>query len=146
MVPQRLSVVTLGVRNVAELRRFYQGLGWEPTPESGDDWTAFLLGGTILALYPMALLGDEAAPSDAVPGPDAWSGVTLAVNVDRPGDVDHAFAEAVAAGATRIAEPVDRPWGGRSGYVADPEGNRWEIAWAPNAEFDARGAVTRFWP
>jgi uncharacterized glyoxalase superfamily protein PhnB len=43
-------------------------------------------------------------------------------------------------------EPVDRDWGGRSGYFADPEGNRWEVAWAPGMEFDVRGAVTRFGP
>ena len=43
-----------------------------------------------------------------------------------------------------IMEPVDRDWGGRSGYFADPEGNRWEVAWAPGMEFDDRGAVTGF--
>jgi uncharacterized glyoxalase superfamily protein PhnB len=50
----------------------------------------------------------------------------------------------VAAGATPVAEPVDREWGGRSAYIADPEGNRWEIAWAPSAGLDERGALTSF--
>ena len=47
----------------------------------------------------------------------------------------------VAAGARKVGQIVDRPWGGRSGYVADPEGNRWEVAWAPGVVFDERGAV-----
>ena len=46
------------------------------------------------------------------------------------------------ADGTVLAEPVDRDWGGRSAYIADPEGNRWEIAWAPGARFDGRGALT----
>jgi uncharacterized glyoxalase superfamily protein PhnB len=58
--------------------------------------------------------------------------------------VDDVFAGFVAAGATVVAEPVDRSWGGRSGYIADPEGNRWEIAWVPSAVFDNRGAVGAF--
>jgi catechol 2,3-dioxygenase-like lactoylglutathione lyase family enzyme len=70
--------------------------------------------------------------------------LTLACNVDSPEQVDAAFAAAVAAGATPVAEPVARDWGGRSGHFADPEGNRWEIAWAPGAEFDDRGALTSF--
>jgi catechol 2,3-dioxygenase-like lactoylglutathione lyase family enzyme len=70
--------------------------------------------------------------------------LTLACNVDSPEQVEAAFAAAVAAGATPVAEPVARDWGGRSGHFADPEGNRWEIAWAPGAEFDDRGALTSF--
>jgi uncharacterized glyoxalase superfamily protein PhnB len=70
--------------------------------------------------------------------------LTLACNVDSPEQVEAAFAAAVAAGATPVAEPVARDWGGRSAYFADPEGNRWEIAWAPSAEFDDRGALTSF--
>jgi uncharacterized glyoxalase superfamily protein PhnB len=73
-----------------------------------------------------------------------WSGITLACNVDSRRQVDAAFAAAVAAGAIAVADPVDRPWGGRSAYIADPEDNRWEIAWASSASFDARGALTGF--
>ncbi len=96
---------------------------------SDDGWSAFLLGGVLFALYPLPELAAEAAPG--VPAPaGGWSGVTLACNVDSRDEVDTAFAAAVAAGATVVAEPTDRSWGGRSGYIADPEGNRWEIAWA----------------
>ncbi|MFE1400197.1 VOC family protein [Nocardiopsis dassonvillei] len=141
-LPARLSVVTLGARDLPELRRFYRALGWEEVPASGDGWAAFLLGGVLLALYPVEELATEAA--DGAPGPVGWSGITLACNVDGPEQVDSAFAAAVRAGATVVAEPVERPWGGRSAYVADPEGNRWEIAWASAARFDGRGALTGF--
>ena len=50
----------------------------------------------------------------------------------------------VAAGARKVGQIADRPWGGRSGYVSDPEGNRWEVAWAPGLAFDERGAVVGF--
>lgn len=70
--------------------------------------------------------------------------MTLACNVDSRAEVDTAFAAAVAAGATVVAEPTDRPWGGRSAYIADPEGNRWEVAWAGTARFDERGALVSF--
>jgi uncharacterized protein len=142
-IPSRLSVVTLGVRDMAVLRPFYRSLGWPESPGSDDTWSAFLLGGVLLALYPLPELAAEAAP-DASEPTGGWSGVTLACNVDSREDVDSAFAAAVAAGATVVAEPTDRPWGGRSGYVADPEGNRWEIAWARTAVFDERGGLVSF--
>jgi uncharacterized glyoxalase superfamily protein PhnB len=53
----------------------------------------------------------------------------------------HRLAAAVAAGATPVADATDRSWGGRSAFIADPEGNRWEITWSPRATFDARRAA-----
>jgi uncharacterized protein len=142
-IPPRLSVITLGARDLNRLRTFYRSLGWPELPASDDGWSAFLLGGVLLALYPLPDLAAEAAPG--VPDPaGGWSGVTLACNVDDPTEVDAAFAAAVAAGATAVAAPTDRSWGGRSAYIADPEGNRWEIAWAGTAVFDERGALVSF--
>ncbi|MEU9100039.1 VOC family protein [Streptomyces sp. NPDC048361] len=138
-LPSRLSAVTLGVLDMSELRRFYCGLGWEELPSSDDNWAGFLLGGVLLALYPVDELAAEAA--DGAPSRAGWSGITLICNVDHREQVDSAFASAVAADATAVGEPADRSWGGRSAYIADPEGNRWEIAWAPGAQFDARGAL-----
>jgi hypothetical protein len=152
-MPPRLSVVTIGARDLPILRSFYRGLGWPEVAGSDDRWVGLLLGGVLLALYPLAELSAEAAPDHAAPDhaapdrasvPAGWSGITLACNVDSAEQVDAVFAAALAAGATPIAEPVDRPWGGRSGYIADPEGNRWEIAWASTAVFDDRGALTAF--
>jgi catechol 2,3-dioxygenase-like lactoylglutathione lyase family enzyme len=141
MLPPRLSVVTIGARDMRVRRRFYQDLGWHELPGGSDQWCAFLLGGVLLSPYPLTALAAEA---DAEPSREGWSGVTMGVNVDTADAVDAAFAGAVAAGARAVAEPQDRSWGGRSGYIADPEGNRWEIAWALGLVFDERGAVLRF--
>jgi catechol 2,3-dioxygenase-like lactoylglutathione lyase family enzyme len=141
-VPARLSVVTLGTRDQSAMRAFYRSLGWVEVPASNDEFAAFLLSGVLLALFPLTDLAAEAAPGAAAPS--GWPGVTLACNVESRQRVDDVFAGFVAAGATVVAEPVDRSWGGRSGYVADPEGNRWEIACVPNAVFDDRGAVAAF--
>ncbi|WP_164842330.1 VOC family protein [Actinoplanes solisilvae] len=142
-IPARLSVVTLGARDVGVLRAFYRSLGWPEVPGSDDSWSGFLLGGVLLAVFPLDELALEAVPGPSGP-PGAWSGTTLACNVDSRDQVDTAFDAAVAAGARVVASPVDREWGGRSGYVADPEGNRWEIAWAGTARFDERGALLSF--
>lgn len=141
-LPARLTVVTLGARDLPKLRGFYSGLGWPEVPGSGDGWVGFLLGGALLALYPLDELAAEAAPN--LPTSDGFSGITLACNVDSPEQVDAAFAAAVDSGATPVAEPTTRDWGGRSAYFADPEGNRWEIAWASSPRFDDRGALTSF--
>jgi catechol 2,3-dioxygenase-like lactoylglutathione lyase family enzyme len=142
-LPTRLSLITIGTRDHARMRAFYIDLGWPVGVDIEGDLTSFLLGGVVLALWPLDLLTTEAAPGSAPPG-IGWSGITLACNCDSREEVDTAFAAALAAGASVVAEPVDREWGGRSGYFADPEGNRWEVAWAPGMQFDARGSVTRF--
>jgi uncharacterized protein len=138
-MPARLSIVTLGARDMGTLRAFYRTLGWPELPIGDDTWTGFLLGGVLLALFPLSDLTAEAAPGDTVA--TGWSGVTLACAVDTREEVDATFAKAVAAGATPVADATDRPWGGRSSFVADPEGNRWEITWSPGAAFDERGAL-----
>jgi hypothetical protein len=142
VIPARLSLVTIGARDVSALRRFYLGLGWTEQSFSDDGYAAFLLGGVMLALYPLDKLAEEAAPDKGEPS--GWDGITLACNVDSKDAVDEAFAVAVAAGATAVGEPTDRFWGGRSAYIADPEGHRWEIAWANGTVFDERGALVSF--
>jgi catechol 2,3-dioxygenase-like lactoylglutathione lyase family enzyme len=143
-IPARVSLITLGTHDHARMRAFYIALGWPIGVDIEGDLTSFLLGGVVLALWPLEKLTPEAAPGS--PAPSGWSGVTLACNCDTRAEVDIAFAGAVAAGATAIMEPIDRDWGGRSGYFADPEGNRWEVAWAPGMEFNEHGAVTHFGP
>ncbi|MGY1842197.1 VOC family protein [Modestobacter sp. SYSU DS0875] len=130
-VPQRLSFITLGARDVGRLRAFYAAWGWQERDGGSDAFAQFDLGGVRLALYPLARLRAEAAPDAALPEPGGWNGVTLAVNVATRAEVDVAFAAALAAGAATVAPPVARDWGGYSGYVADPEGTRWELAWLP---------------
>ena len=127
--PQRISYITLGVRDMPTLRAFYAELGWQERPGSSDDFATYEAGGVLLALYPLGQLGQEAAPGEPMPG-RAWNGITLGVNVESTEAVDETFRSALAAGARAVAGPVKREWGGYSGYIADPEGNRWEITWA----------------
>ena len=138
-IPARLSIVTLGVRDMEVLRSFYRALGWPELPNSDNSWTGFHLGGVLLALFPLRDLTDEAAPGATAP--TGWSGVTLACTVGTRNEVDGAFDAAVTAGASPVAAASDRSWGGRSAFIADPEGNRWEITWSPRATYDVRGAL-----
>jgi predicted lactoylglutathione lyase len=130
--PQRISYITLGARDMATLRAFYAQSGWQERPGSSDDFATYEAGAVILALYPLGQLGQEAAPGEPMPS-KVWNGITLGVNVESTEAVDEAFRSAVAAGARVVASPVKREWGGYSGYIADPEGNRWELTWAPGA-------------
>jgi hypothetical protein len=137
-----MSFVTVGARDFPRLRDFYLGLGWEPAIQDADNFCSFLLGGVVLGLYAMDNLSAEAHGTPPAAG--AWSGWTLAQNVETREQVDELYAAWLAAGATPIAEPVDHPYGPRSAYVADPEGNRWELAWANGLEWNAQGAITKF--
>jgi uncharacterized glyoxalase superfamily protein PhnB len=119
------------------MRIFYRSLGWRENDGSDDAFTSFTLGRVRLALYPVGLLGAEAAPAEPIVVEGVWNGVTLALNVAERSEVDEVFRAATDAGARVVASPAERDWGGYSGYIADPEGNRWEIAWAPGfSDFD----------
>ena len=142
-IPARLSVVTLGVRDMPRMRAFYTGLGWEERPGGSHEFAAFLLSGVVLALYGIDDLASEAAPGEPLTK-HGWGGHTFALNVESGEAVDELVAAMTAAGARKVGQVTDRAWGGRSGYVADPEGNRWEIAWAPGVTFDDRGAISTF--
>lgn len=130
--PQQINYITLGVRDMATLRAFYAELGWNERPGSSDDFATYQAEGVILALYPLGQLGQEAAPGEPTPS-TAWNGITLGVNVESTEVVDATIRTALKVGARTVAGPVKREWGGYSGYLADPEGNRWEITWAPGS-------------
>ena len=142
MIPARLNVVTIGARDVPALRAFYERLGWNTT-SPGDDFAAFPLGGAVFTIYDAAKLAAEAGSAE-LPAATGYKGVTLAITVDEKDDVATALEAARSAGASVLAEPVDRDWGGRSAYFADPEGNAWEVAWLPGGSFDERGGL--IWP
>jgi uncharacterized protein len=114
-----VSVITLGVRDLARAREFYaERLGW-PIHQEEDNWVCFLLGGgsTAFALYPWEPLADDAHVSA---DGDGFRGVTLAYIVGSQERVDEVLAEAERAGGT-IVRPAHRAeWGGYSGYFADP--------------------------
>jgi catechol 2,3-dioxygenase-like lactoylglutathione lyase family enzyme len=97
-------------------------------------------GGVVLALYPRALLAEDARVSDPAPG-GGFGGFTLAHNVREREEVDRVL-EAVAQGGAHILKPAEAAfWGGRSGYFADPDGNAWEVAWNPGFPMDREGIV-----
>jgi catechol 2,3-dioxygenase-like lactoylglutathione lyase family enzyme len=127
---QRLNFITLAVADTAASRRFYaEGLGWEPAFEAPGEVVFFRMAPTIvLSLWRADDFEAEAGEINRGPGA---APITLSHNVPRPEQVDAVLSEAVAAGATLIAGAQDRDWGGRSGYFADPDGYRWEVAHNP---------------
>lgn len=142
---QRMTLVTLGVRDLARARAFYeQGLGW--TQSGGVEGNvAFypLAGGVLLGLYGLEALAEDArlAPGDLRPG-RTFGGITLAYNVAGKAAVDATLKEAVAAGATLLKPAEDAFWGGYSGYFADPDGHPWEVAWNPFWTLNEDGTVS----
>lgn len=133
-----VSLITLGVADLARTTAFYEAIGWEPSSASVEGVVTFLRGGTVaLGLYGREALGEDARVE--LPGPPG--AVTLAMNLPTPADVDDALATAEDAGAriTKPAEPTD--WGGYSGYFADPEGHLWEVAHNPGFPLDDDGRV-----
>lgn len=124
----RISMITLGVRDLAASVRFYEeGLGF-PRMASPPEVAFFTLDGSWLALYGREALADDATVSAEGGGFGAF---TLAHNVASEAEVDKVVDEAVAAGATLVKKPQKVFWGGYSGYFADPDGHLWEVAHNP---------------
>ena len=129
MIPARLSVITVGARDIDKLRDFYKALGWPAVIEMEGDITVFQLSGALLTLFSVDKL---AADADASPADQSKGiGSSLASVVDGPEQVDEAIKQAKQAGARITKEPVQTEWGGRSAYFADPEDNYWEVVWLP---------------
>jgi uncharacterized protein len=137
-VEQRLSLVTLGVRDLARARTFYEALGWKTRAEPGDDVVFFQAGGMVVALWDRAELAADSGVEDA----GGWGGITLAHNVRSPAEVDAIIAEAQAAGATIARPGAETFWGGYSGIFIDPDGHPWEIAHNPRWTVREDGSVT----
>lgn len=134
----RLSLVTLGVADVARARAFYEALGFKAGSASQESVTFLDAGGVVLGLYGRAALAEDAAVADSAPG---FSGVALAHNARSEAEVDAVLAEAVAAGA-RLVKPAAKVfWGGYSGYFADPDGHLWEVAYNPYFKLGDDGRV-----
>jgi uncharacterized protein len=127
VIPAKLTVVTLGARDLDRLRRFYRDLGWN-TAVSLDDFAAFEMRGAVLALFPVDRLAADGRVEPAPP--ERGIGFSLAINVDRRDQVDEVIEAAREAGARVTKEPVDaEEFEGRSAYFADPEDNYWEVVY-----------------
>ncbi len=134
---QRLSLITLGVADVAAARAFYERLGWTASASSQDDVTFFQAGGMVIALWTRGELATDSGVTDG----GGWGGVTLAYNVGSPADVDATLAEAEAAGANIPRRGAETFWGGYSGVFVDPDGHPWEVAHNPFWELRGDGSI-----
>ena len=134
---QRVSLITLGARDLGRARRFYEALGWRTGAGPDDDVVFFQAGRLVVALWDRARLAEDSAVTDA----GGWGGITLAFNTGSPEDVDAVIAEARAAGATIGREPGPTFWGGYSGVFIDPEGHPWEVAHNPGWDVADDGSV-----
>jgi uncharacterized protein len=134
---QRISLVTLGVKDLARARRFYGALGWEPGFDDGDV-VFYQAGGMILALWGREKLAADSEVEDG----GGWGGVTLAYNVGSPAEVDSVLSEAEAAGGIIGRPGAPTFWGGYSGVFIDPAGHPWEVAHNPGWTLDADGSVS----
>ena len=134
---QRVSLITLGVRDLARARRFYEALGWKSGAAPDDDVVFFQTGDTVLALWDRGRLAEDSCVEDT-PG---WGGITPAHNVGSPEEVDAVIEEARAAGATIGREPAETFWGGYSAVFIDPDGHPWEIAHNPHWTMTPDGGI-----
>jgi len=135
-VDQRLSLVTLGVRDLSRARSFYEALGWSGESPDGEV-VFFQAGAMIVALWRRDLLRDDSGVVDK----GGWGGVTLAYNASSPGAVDAVLAEAKEAGATIARGGAATFWGGYSGVFIDPDGHPWEVAHNPGWQLQRDGSV-----
>lgn len=125
----RISIITLGVKDLATALRFYRdGLGLPTNYKEGEGIAFFQLKGTWLALYPSDLLAEDAL---LPPQRTRFGGFSLAYNCDNKEEADAVIQQALNAGASLLKPAADTFWGGYSGYFADPDGHPWEVAWNP---------------
>lgn len=139
MTPQRVTLITLGVADLAAARAFYNRLGWVEHRDSQPGVAFFQMRGQVLALFGR----DDLAADQGRPGAALGAGaVTLAQNFATEAEVDAAFATALAAGAVALKAPERVFWGGYSGYWADPDGHVWEVAMNPFWPLAPDGSLT----
>jgi predicted lactoylglutathione lyase len=126
-VDQRVSLITLGVSDLARSRAFYEALGWKTNSDPEMGVVFFQTGGLIVALWSRASLAEDSGVEDN----GGWGGVTLAYNVNAPAEADAVIEQARRAGARIAREPGETFWGGYSGVFVDPDGHPWEVAHNP---------------
>jgi catechol 2,3-dioxygenase-like lactoylglutathione lyase family enzyme len=134
---QRVSVITLGVDDLARARAFYEALGWRSHTDPELGVAFFQAGDMVVSLWDRHSLAEDSGVALGA----GYGGVTLALNVASPAAVDQIMAEAQAAGATVTRAAGETFWGGYSGVFADPDGHPWEIAHNPHWTLTADGGV-----
>ena len=139
MMEPRVSLITLGVADVARARAFYEALGWTASQASQPEVAFFQGNGLALALWSREALAEDAGVENTEPG---FAGIALAYNGRSKAEVDEVFARAKAVGGRPLKPPQDTSWGGYSGYFADPDGHPWEVAHNPGFPLDEGGRIT----
>src|SRR5690606_19892480 len=135
---QRVSLITLGVADLARARRFYEeGLGWRCANDH-PEVAFYQVGGMVVALWSRDALAADAGVDSAGSG---FCAIALAYNTREKAEVDAVLAEAEAAGGRIVKPAQDAFWGGYTGYFADPDGHLWEVAWNPDWEIAADGSI-----
>lgn len=133
----RVSLITLGVADLARARAFYEALGFAASSASQDGIVFFQAGPLGLALFPRTELAhDVGVPAQG----SGFRGITLSHNVRTKEEVGPVIAAAVAAGGREVKPAQDVFWGGHSGYFTDPDEHLWEVAWNPHAPIGPDGA------
>ncbi len=132
---QRVSLITLGVKDMAKSAAFYEALGWARV-DSPDGVIAFDLIGQTLGLYPLADLASDLG----IPVDELGAGrMTLGYNTTEKADVAPIIAKAERAGGRVLKPAQDVFWGGHHGYFADPDGHIWEVAHNPFSPLGPKG-------
>jgi catechol 2,3-dioxygenase-like lactoylglutathione lyase family enzyme len=135
---QRISLVTLGVSDLARARRFYERMGW--VGQEIDETVFFQAGGIALVLWSRAKLAEDSGVADE--RPQGFGGIVLAHNVRTRAEVDQVLEEAGAAGATVTRPAAETFYGGYAGCFRDPDGHVWEIAHNAGFPIAADGSIT----
>lgn len=140
MTIPRMTVITLGVTDLAKTARFYETIfGISPNSEY-EGVSFFELPGVWLTLYPVEKLAEDISPQLS-PNRSGFSGITLAYNARSRDEVLSIFEEVKTAGASIVKAPEDTFWGGFSGYFADLDGYYWEVVWGPMFDFAPDGSL-----
>jgi predicted lactoylglutathione lyase len=132
----RITLITLGVADVARAREFYESWGWKASSASQESVAFFQANGLALALFGRADLAADAGVEDR---PTGFAAISIAYNARSKDEADAVYALAVKAGAREVKPLQDVFWGGYSGYFADPDGHLWEVAWNPFFPIDEQG-------
>ena len=135
----RISLITLGVADLGRARSFYEALGWRAASIGGGEVVFFQGLAFALALFPRESLACDAGVSAEGAG---FAGIALAHNVRSREEVAAVLGEAADAGGRVVKPSTEAPWGGQSGYFADPDGHLWEVAWNPHFALGEDGALT----
>lgn len=139
MTIPRMTVITLGVADLARATAFYREIFSTPPITQYEGVTFIPLPGVWLSLYPLEKLAEDIAEEVRLPAPHIFRGFSLAYNARSKEEIVSIFACAAEAGARIVKVPQDTFWGGYSGYFTDPDGHYWEVAWGPMFEFTEHG-------